>query len=272
MKLSGFKQQLADYWDIVRINASNTYQIDTAYFFGRWSMIVSSFAYNIVMILFVQVMYSNVNLIAGYTRDEILFVLLVGQINYFLLGAWSYKNIITLVSEVNQGNLDLVLIRPLPALFYVSLKRINSITLLRDMLPPSILYAFLINWGDLHITAWTLPAGVLVCLLGEIAIHGFQFLLAIPVFWNGESSELVNLSWPFFQYNIPFEGYSRTLKYFFSIIIPMLPCNVLAASVMLGKESPLISIVGIGLVAGAFMYMKVALWNMALRNYTSASS
>ena len=266
--LSEFKRRLA----LLRLNLINTYHQDTAYFWNTWGEGLSTTMYTLTYLLFVNIMFSNVHSIAGYSRDQVLFFTLIGQLDFYLLFSYSYDNLELLSDDINRGNLDLILTKPLPALFYVCTRKLSSIQLLRDGGIPTTFVILSIHWQNLQITPAHLAAGVVTFICGLISFHVVQFFLLLPAFWSGKSSDLLELSYSLSDYDLPYEGFPRFVQIGFTVLIPTLISVGISTSVILGKSDPHVMIPLAISVATIFVFLRRWGWNLALRHYTSASS
>lgn len=273
MKLTEFKNGFVERIALLRINIINTFYEDYANFANTWASLLSTTFYTAAFMVFVQVVFSNVTLFAGYSKNDILLMNFIGQINAFSIFSWSLNNIERLIKDVNAGDLDLVLIRPLPSLFYVSLKKIKLLDVLRDGTLPLLIVGYFMDWSEYSFSASNLFYGLVVFICGQIAFHSFQFIVACSVFWTGESSSLFGITYEVWDVNrVPFEGYNKWFKTIFTVFIPILLITPITASVLLGKSNGLImALIGI-IIASIFLGLKIKVWKMSLRNYTSASS
>ena len=260
------------YLRLLYINIVNTWQTDTAYFAHGWGNVLSTVAFTITYLVFISVLFANVRTLAGFTRDQMLFLLLVVQVNFYLMWAWAYNNAQRLVDDVNRGNFDLLLTKPLPALFYSSIRNISLLQFVRDGLPAILFVVFSIHWGLLAFQPLAMLAGVALIVAGQIATQSFLLLLALPVFWFGQSNDLLNLGYPLMDADMPYAGVQPNLRVVLTLFIPSLTMASLPAAVMLGKFDILTGL-GFGLGAAALLsILKVLIWKSALRHYTSASS
>lgn len=258
---------------ILRLNVITSYQLDTAYVFEAWGNMMSTLVYTASYLAFIAVVYANVDTLAGYTRNEMMLLAFMAQATYYCLAAWSIENAKDLIKDVNRGDLDLVLIRPMPALFYLTFRRIYLMGLLRDALIPMVLISTLINWPELGLTWTAVLAGIVVALAGQWALHVIHFLFAFPVFWLGESDNIFTITYALSSLDVvPYEGLTNPLKWLFTLAIPIFIPSAMAASVMLGHIDPLGAAVYAVGVALLFTIIKALLWRAALRAYTSASS
>lgn len=258
---------------LLKLNTINSYRIQTAYFSENWFSLGSTFFYSISMYIFIKVIYSNVNEFAGYSENEMLFLLLITQLSYYTDWIWSINNISKLMDSVYAGELDLILSKPIPGLFFLTFRDISLINRLKDGVPNIILVSLLIDWSSLNFDWTKIMYGVVIFICGQISWHCFSFLFALPVFKVGKNKQLYETSVALGNTNsIPYEGFNDLFKFVFTVIIPSLITPQILVSVLLGKSEPLsVTLTCMG-VAVLFLVLKDFGWKWALKNYTSATS
>ena len=268
MMRSAFKERL----DILRINISNSYQVETAYFANNLGGLLSTLIFTLTYLVFINVIFSNVKTMAGYSKDEMLFLILMGQTTFYLLSSLSMDNNDQMITDVNRGNLDLLLVKPLPTLFYISLRNVNLLAMARDGVIPCVFVVAAIHWQNLTFTPLGNVLGFLALIFGLLAADTVKFLLSIPVFWKGEAQEISGLFYALTSNNFPLEGLQTFMRISFTIIIPVIIGDSVSASIFLGK-SPAWPLFGLAVGMGVLcLCIKSLAWRLALRNYSSASS
>lgn len=269
------KHELKTRLVILRASIVYTFHEDTAYVTENWAASLSTISYTLSFALFVKILYSNLDTLAGYTETEMLLLQFIGQLLFYAQVVVFDGNISRISDFVNSGELDLYLVKPMPILFYLSLKRLSIVTFLRDGAPALFFLGLLIKWNELSITLSNALFATGVFILGAIIIYCMSVLAMLPVFWLGRNDEIYllhhRLEW-LGRREIPFEGFSTNLRAFFSSVIPVLLSVGLSTSVLLGKSSPLPSFAYTLVIAGIFLILKDLLWKKALMAYTSASS
>jgi len=273
MKQLAFRRKLQQYAAILRINIVNTWQLETAYFSNGWGNVLSTVAYTLTFIIFISVIFANVHTMAGYTRDQMLFLALVGQVVFYTSYAWIWNNLERMVGDVNRGSFDLLLVKPLPALFYTTTRNISLLPQLRDGLPSLFFMALAIHWPSLSITWFGVIAGLCIIILGELAVNAVAFLFALPVFWTGQAENSLNLAVVLFSVTAPpYEGVPEPLRISLIYLIPVLIPATLTTAVMLGKTNALVGLLLAASATAILVTVKITIWKLAIRNYTSASS
>ncbi len=260
---------------ILKASIVYSFQQETAYWLNNWGNLVSTSIFIITQVLFINIIFYNVTEIAGYNKNEILFFTLVGQFWFYIFVGILLKNLDRFNRNVNTGYLDLILIKPVPSLFYVNFNTMPLLGLLRDALPPTLILASVINWSGLTISLGSLLAGLFIVVLGIICTNCIELIATLPAFWIGESSSLGAVALDF-EYSaghqFPLEGWEEPLKTIFITILPVGLSSGLGSSVMLAKTSPFPAVFIAIFATGLFLFLRSFLWHKALNHYSSASS
>ncbi len=275
MKLLGFKQSLLDRLSLVKSIIIFTFQKETAYWANNWTSAVSTTVYTLAMLVFINVLYQNVRTVVGYDKNEMLVFFMMGQITFYLTWLLSYQNLNDFIVDVNRGDLDLLLTKPIPALFYMSFKKIPLLSILRDGVPPTTAVVLSINWSALHPSWWMVVSAIALLILGQLCLHVVQFLATVPVIWLGESKSILKITTIFEHYAgrfIPLEGFSVGGRVAFGVIIPVMVAASFSTSVLLGKSDAGLMLLWGTIISAVALYVRLVVWHLALRNYTSASS
>lgn len=270
------KRSVFDYFSIrlriLGINIANTFNIETAYPAENWANILSTLFYVGSYIIFLNVLFGNVKSLAGYSKNDMLFFTFVGQLAFYTAYTWSYENMEQLIESVHRGEMDLLLTKPLPTLFYVCTRKFTVIKLIRDAFLPMLMIGLLINWSDLHLTPIRIVAGFIIFICGQFSVHVIQFMLSVPAFWYGQSGALLRMSYILSNSDFPLEGLTRYWRALFITLVPIFIPVALSTSVMLGK-SPVIKSTIWALTISLFaFFVKAIFWKKALAVYNSASS
>ncbi len=276
MRLSEFKQQILKRWRILRSNTVFSSRESLAYSANNWGSLISTVSYMTTYMIFVESIFNKTESIASYSQNEILFLTTIGQSVFILVYFFSFSNVKEMVELVKNGGLDLLLIKPLPHLFYVTFKKIDlptiGLNLIVSLLPPLI---FLIAQGGVPLETLNMTIGLVVLLMGMICIHCFQFILNLLIFWQAKAKSINRISYDasFWGMDIPFEGFPQAIKVICLTIVPSLVPIGLATSIMLGKnQNGWQWVIYSVFLAISFIMLKTKMWQRALLVYQSASS
>lgn len=262
-------------WKILAANTRFSFRESVAYSLNNWGGLASTIVYMITYLVFLGAIFGRVKTLAGYTYSEILLFTLVSQFNFYLSWIWSITNISKMGEDVKSGGLDLVLVRPVPALWQVSFAKVNLFMLLFEMWPALLpLFYLMYRNHDIVISSWGVLWGVIVFVCGHIAIHCMQFVFGLSVFWFGEYRSMNSLSYQiaFFGDSVPIEAYPKWFLVLGVSIFPFLFHSALTTSLILGKTTDIRWVWWSVIVMVVFLIIKKKMWSLALRAYSSASS
>jgi len=276
MKRSDFKKAIKMRWKIITSCTIFGLRESLAYSLNNWGNLLSMVVYMTTYLIFLDILFGRVKMIAGYGYAEMLFFTLIIQINFYLLFVLTQANTERLDESINTGELDLWLVKPVPALWFVTFRKINLGELLFSAFPATIPLLIILSgkWSSLDMPLGGVFAGIACVLLGQIIIHCFVFIIAMTAFFTGEGKNARNMGVELstFGDTIPFEGYPKFMKYIGLTIIPFMIQTALAVSFFLGKNTNYHYLIYIFGLAVFFLWLKTTAWKFSLRHYSSASS
>lgn len=233
----------------------------------------STIVYVLTYLAFINLLFAKIGSLAGYSKNDILFMMLVGQFTYYFYATVLISTMYKIISTVRTGEFDLILLRPINKLFYLYSYSIRPFTAIMVSLPNLILLTYLINWSILDFSALSLALGVVCWFCAVILINTIEFLLTYPVFTKGDSTDLLNTSYSIFAITeIPYEKLPKPLKILSFSLIPTLLSSGGVTYIVLQK-GPVIGII-LGSIVAAVVSLLIfkLLWIRAMANYASASS
>lgn len=276
MKRSDFKRAIFLRWKIITTCTMFNFRESLAYAGNNWASLLSMLTYMVTYLLFLDILFGRVKMIAGYNYSEMLFFTLIVQINFYLTAVLSHRSIEEMNTNINTGTLDLWLVRPVPAMWFVTFQKINLNELILGAIPAMIPLLVILSgrWTTLSISFVGVMSGIICVLMGQVIIHCFQFMLAMTTFFTGEGKQArgMGLELSLFGDAIPFEGYPRFVKIIGLTAIPFIVHTALAASFFLGKNTNYLMLIYVLFLMILFLWGKAVLWKFSLRYYSSASS
>lgn len=255
---------------LLRVLVKVNWQQETAYFGNTFAAVITPLMYCLSFLLFFSVLFQSVDSVAGYSRNEMFFLIFVGQLSFYSYNFWT-SGVDELDTLVNTGALDHVLVRPLPAMFYVTVHKIRPLSGLVNFLGPLFPVWLVVDWGSLDLHWQYLAPVTLIFLAGVFLYQQFQFLTSSICFWTGRSKQANLIVYSASSQEIPLEGFNSGARRLFLGAVPVFFSSVVV-SVMLGRSSPAFW-GGVALaVLAVFSLLKKFIWRMAVRRYSSASS
>ena len=220
-------------------------------------------------LLFLLILISRTDAIAGYSAWQIIFFFLTFNIvdtlaQFFLREVYRFR------SYVISGDFDYFLTKPMPPLFRLLFGGSDILDLPILFILVIFLGVALTKIGGINIFGVILYTGLLInAFLIALAFH--ILVLSIGIL----TTEVDNTLWLYRDVTsmgrVPIDIYREPLKWIITFIFPvgiMMSFPAKAVFGLLSLELILISV----LVSATLFYLSVKLWNTSLKKYSSVSS
>ena len=209
--------------------------------------------------------------LGGWTWPEALVVLGVYSMLDGVANTFLRPNLSRIVTHVQEGTLDFVLLKPIDSQFWLS-----SRTFALGGLPEILGGLALMGWAAMAAGARPTPASMgaaaLLLLASLTILYSLWFLLATTSIWfvkTWNATEVLRATLTAGRY--PISAYPETLRVLFTVVIPVAFLTTVPAEAILGRPSWAWLLAGGGMALGCFTLSRW-FWRLALRSYTSASS
>jgi ABC-2 type transport system permease protein len=220
-------------------------------------------------LLFLSVVFTNINQLEGWTFHEMVFIWGLSVITRFL--ANSLRRSARIDRHIRFGDPDRLLVRPPGLLFQNAGESGITLAALGRVLIGVV--AILTVLPNLSLPWWSILYLPLAVLGGVLIMFSMQLIAACLCFWFTDAvSVLTTMSWmaQFGQY--PASIFSPPLQFLFTWVMPYAMMSFYPAAFMLcGGEYARFGL--FAPLAGVFFYwLSMAIWRTALGRYQSAGS
>lgn len=206
--------------------------------------------------------------VAGYNLNQIAFFFLTFNL-VDIIAQFLFREVYRFRHKVVSGNLDLVLIKPINALFRSLMGGADIVDLI--MIPP-LLFAIVYVGKTLNPSMLQTAFYILLVLNGLVisaAFHIAVLAMAVITLEIDHSimiyRDMVNLG------RFPVDIYREPLKGILTFLIPVGIMVTLPAKALMDMVSP-VGVLGSLILGSVLIYLSINFWNYALKKYTSASS
>lgn len=218
--------------------------------------------------MFLVFLLKGTNTLAGYNLNQTLFFFvtftLVDSLSQFF-----FREVYRFRPQIVSGSFDLVLTKPISALFRSLAGGADVIDLIT--LPP-LIYVIVYIGGMLHPTFIQIALYVLLVINGVLIAAAFHIMVLSLGILTTEIDHTIMIYRDLSSMGrFPVDIYKEPLKGTLTYLIPVAIMVTLPAKILMGLVSPtgvLISL-AVGVIA---VFIATRFWNYALRYYTSASS
>lgn len=247
-----------------RFNFLGNLSMETGYLFVKLSYVVVVYRSGVAG--------TDHPIINGLSPDEILlfigtFVMLTGA----YAGLFMINNF-QLRAKIKDGDLDLILTKPVSAQFMATLRQADLTIFSVDAIAGLIMVS--IAWGRLGIPVTVVTVGgyaacaVLSCLVS----YSLFLLPQVLSFWLMNTSAIAEISDSFWDFNnMPMDIYTNTIRQIGVFILPIFVITNFPPMVVLHKMPYAYQAWALILPVGLLWIVRQA-WKRGLRGYSSASS
>lgn len=232
---------------------------------------LSNTSWTLLSLAFAGFLFGNVRSVAGWDLDRM--ILLTGTFSLVLglLDLLFQTNMARLSEQVNRGELDFILIKPIDSQFYVSTRYVNL-----NEVPTIIIAAVTVLAGCARLgltpSGGEIGAYTALVVCAVVTFYGLWFLTVTVSLWTGRINNIAYLLLPIADLGrLPADIYRGAFRLLFTFVIPVALISTVPARALLGVVDPFL--VGYAFFAAA---ASVALshwfWRFSLRRYASASS
>jgi ABC-2 type transport system permease protein len=238
-------------------------------FIGNFTM---ETGYLLVKLSYVVVVYRSGVKINGLSPDEILlfsgtFVMLTAiYAGLFMI------NIFRLLGKIKDGDLDLLLTKPVSLQFMATLRQADPTIFSVDAIAGLIMVA--IAWGRLGIPVNFYTVGGFGAFLAISCVVSYNLFLLPQIlsFWLMNTSAIAEITDSFWDFNcMPMEIYSPWIKAVGIFLLPIFVITNFPPMFLLNKMPPVYTAWAAALPLILLIAVRL-LWQQGLKTYNSASS
>ncbi|MDA8794073.1 ABC transporter permease [Bacteriovoracaceae bacterium] len=228
-------------------------------------------AFYLIQFIFFDIIYQHTDSIGGFNREQMyIFItsyLFIDALNmtFFANNIWWFPRI------VNKGELDYYLIRPVSALFFLSLREFAANSFINLLISFSLVIWSLSNYsGEIS----TLGIILYFCLLfnGLFIHYILNFFFVLSSLWTNSASGNLDL---FYSLSHACERpdliYQGKIRFLFLYILPFALIASFPVRVLFEKNYSFLILQSL-LTSAILFLILIYFWSRGLRRYNSASS
>jgi ABC-type uncharacterized transport system permease subunit len=259
---------------IVRSHIKSVWRQDLAHFADSSVRILSSISFSLSFLFSLRLLLARTKEIAGYSPNQILFLVLLSQIVYFLLDSTIVQSIVQFQFDAHKGTLDYALIRPIGVRTYLMIRNISVLSLIKGV-PIILIYALPIKWTLLPFTLSQVLGGLLILSLIFASISLLMLSWAtktilIPSPKNALMTQFYVLAGA--GREMPNTVFKSVQGYAFAAAVPLVGAVTFSGAVMLGKMSFVSGLLVATFALSTNLIVCNYFWRLAMLKYNSASS
>lgn len=205
----------------------------------------------------------------NWSWEEALLVLGIFTLLQGISSTLLVPNLNRIVTQVQEGTLDFVLLKPISSQFWLSMRAISPWGL-PDVVAGMAVIAYAGQRLGIEPRAYLLSLFPLLC--GILTLYSLWFMLGATSIWFVKIYNVTEVLRGLLDAGrFPIVAYPAAYRFFFTFVIPVVFLTTVPAEAMLDRVSGgwLLATAGLAI---ALLYLSHQFWQFALRFYTSASS
>ncbi len=217
------------------------------------------------------ILFQVTNRIGGWDYNEVLMV--IGLFTMFtgVIEAFFRPNVSNIIEQIRDGTFDFVLLKPVNAQFYASLRSIVVWRLFDIAAGVVIIIYALKQLGITPNVVQIATFGVMV-LFAAVIVYSLWLAMVTLAFWFIKVDNLTELFNAFYEAGrFPISVYQGWLRALLTFIIPIAFVTTFPAAMLLNRGDNTQLVWGLVLAVLSF-FLSNRFWNLAIRSYSSASS
>ncbi len=222
-------------------------------------------------LLFLYIIFQNIQSLAGFTVDQILLMYGIGLIPRGIDHLF-FDNLWLLPQRVRQGQMDRYLLRPISPLYTFIVERFQPDAFGEIILGFVLVIITLIHMSSI-IMWYHILALISFILVGIFIFTSLKLLTASTSFWLKNSYPLIQITYNLSDFTkYPILIYPKVIRLIMTFVIPFALISYFPAIYILGQMSYLRVIIYLISVTTLLSLSALYVWSKGLKHYESAGS
>lgn len=224
-----------------------------------------------VNLIFILVVFGHTQLLAGWNRDEIIFIYGFFLVPYALFSAffniWDFNE-----RYIVKGEMDRILTRPVHSLFQVILEKMELESLF-GAITGLIIMGYAGSRLGISLTWYDPFLFVLMVAGGALVYGGIFVLLACIGFWSDAKTDIMPMMYNIGNYGrYPVDIYNGVIRFVLTWILPFAFVGVYPSAYFLGRDEWYTYAFLTPFIGVAFFTISVFVWNQGVKHYRGAGN
>ena len=233
-------------------------------------LFVDSIFYGIQFFFF-SVIYSYVEALGVFTKEDIIVFLIITFLSDTFYMFFFSGNVFNINRFMVKGDLDFILLKPVPSQFFVSFRFVKSYAIISLIILIAILIKLLLEYSQ-SIFIINIIFFIISFLIGQVLWYSVEFIISSSCFWFKNFSVAGWLSHEILKFATrPDSIYTGVLRKILFSFVPMIMISSIPTRFLL--YGPQIEyLLGQCIVTMVFLILSCFIWRKGLIRYESASS
>lgn len=265
-------KEIKKYFNVYIAFVKNCIIAQMEYRFNFYISFLFDCAFLLTRIIYVAVVYQTQVEINGLSADQILIFIGTFTIMSGIYGFFYVNNFFRISDYIRQGNLDLLMVKPISLQFMVTLRYVDLGISLPDLIGGTIMVIVACMKLNISVSFTSILGYLLLLISGTIIMYVIFLLPHILSFWIVKTTAINNIVDALFEFNnMPMFIYSKWMQRIGLFLVPLFAISNFPAMFLLNLMTIKYIIWAIAAPIILLVILRLV-WNLAIKNYTSASS
>lgn len=225
-------------------------------------------SYLILSVVMFDVIYMNVTDIAGWTKNEMLLLVLITNYLDSIITFLFNAGLSEIPKMINEGTMDFLMIKPVNKRFYLTFRKFELSQLINIII--NICFSsYVIHDMNISITLGKFVVFMLLLFIGVFIMYNIFFFVMIMSFWTVKIDIGISLFYQLFHVgNKPADIFTKGIKCILIYIIPVLVAFNFPVQYLVGKLE-MSKMITAGIVAMVLFVATNVFFKCSLKKYSS---
>lgn len=219
----------------------------------------------------VLLLYSFTDMVNGWSQGEVIALSGMYQASFAVLAMLVQPNMNRMSDYVRQGELDLILVRPIASQFYVTLRWVDPAEVFNVAIGIAVVVIGL-QRASVTTSFGNVVLAMLLTICGMVLLTCMWSALIYLAFWFTSVGPIPMVARDVMEVGrYPLGFYPTAVRLVFGFVVPVGFATTFPVEALVGRSGWEFGLAGIALSAVALLLLR-AYWRFAVRFYSSASS
>lgn len=263
---------LRKYFYVLLIIIRNSFYKLFTYRANFFSGLITDFCFNISRVIFVSILFLNVDNLGGWNRSHYLLFFGCSFLAESIYMFFFYNSHTTISRQIDNGDMDFLLTKPMSEMFMLSAMNINIGSGLSNFILGIIFVSKGMNDLKLNITVSKMILFVFLILCGSIIYFSISLIINLLSFWFVKANNVFEIFMNVTDlYRYPGDIFPRVISSVITFIIPLQLISIVPAKYLTNITT--IEAVFLAMIYSTiFILLSYGFMRIAIASYTSASS
>lgn len=223
------------YFGIIKVTFSCCLMNEMEYRLNFVLRATIEFSYLLMSVILFNIIYMNVDSIAGWSHNEMLLLVLITNLLDSVLTMLFNVGLSSIPQMINDGTLDFLLLKPINKRFYISFRKFELSQII-NLAMNFMFSAYVISQMNIELSVGKIAFFILLFIISILIMYNIYFFIMIISFWTVKIDTGVSIFYQLFNVgNKPMEIFDNKIRKIFIYVVPIFVAFNYPIKYLMGK-------------------------------------